>query len=112
MDIRWRQAPFLAPVFASVTAPVTRAVGRMIVDAILSARAAEIECPRCHDVVALWSPQTGLLHFPARDGIGPPLSDNRTASVDIRCIRCDKTRATISGRAVGHNLHNGRPPLS
>jgi len=103
--------PLLAPVFASVAAPIARALGRELADMILSARAAEIECPRCRDVIALWSPQTGLLHFPARDGIGPPLSDDRTANVDICCIRCDKTRATISGRAVGRNLVSGRPPL-
>lgn len=101
----------MAPVFASVAAPITRAAGRMVAAALLSARAAEIECPRCRDVIALWSPQTGLLHFPARDGIGPPLSDDRTANVDICCIRCDKVRATISGRAVGRNVVNGRPPL-
>ncbi len=101
----------MAPVFASVAAPITRAAARALADALLSARAAEIECPRCHDVIALWSPQTGLLHFPARDGIGPPLSDDRTVNVDIYCIRCNKTRATINSRAVGRNLVNGRPPL-
>jgi hypothetical protein len=103
---------FLAPLITSITAPVTRALSRELARTALSARAAEIECRRCHDVIALWAPQTGLLHFPARNGIGPPLADDRAASVDIYCARCDKTWATISARRVGRNLHNGRPPLA
>lgn len=111
MDVPQRQVPFLAPVFAAVMAPVARAIGRELARKVLSARVAEIECPRCHDVIALWARRTGLLHAPARNGIGPPLANDRRANVDILCARCDKTWATISGRAVGRNLHNGRPPL-
>lgn len=104
--------PFLAPILAIVTAPIIRAIGRTLASTILAARAAEIECPRCRDVIALWSPGTRLLHAAARDGIGPPLADDQAANVAICCARCDKTWATISSRAVGRNLHNGRPPLA
>jgi hypothetical protein len=111
VDVPQRRVPFLAPLFTTVTAPIARALGRELAGTILSARAAEIECPRCRDVIALWSPTTRLLHFPARNGIGPPLADDQTANVDICCARCGKTWAAISSRAVGRNLHNGRPPL-
>ena len=112
MDAQWRRVPLLAPVFTTVTAPILRAVGRELARTILSARAAEIECPRCRDVIALWSPTTRLLHFPAGNGIGLPLADDRTANVNICCARCDKTWLTISARRAGRNLHNGRPLLS
>jgi hypothetical protein len=111
VDVQWRAVPFLAPVFSSITAPVTRVIGRALARTVLSTRAAEIGCPRCHDVIALWSPTTRLLHAPARNGIGPPLADDQAVNVDICCARCDKTWATISSRAVGRNLHNSRPPL-
>lgn len=111
MDAQWRRVPVLAPVFTTVTAPVVRALGRALAGTILAGRAAEIECRRCRDVIALWSPATRLLHFPARNGIGLPLADDQAANVDIFCARCDKTWATISSRAVSQNLHNGRPPL-
>ena len=55
MDVPQRQVPFLAPVFAAVMAPVARAIGRELARKVLSARVAEIECPRCHDVIALWA---------------------------------------------------------
>ena len=112
MDAQWRRVPVLAPVFTAVTAPIVRALGRELAGTILAARAAEIGCPRCRDVIALWAPQTRLLHVPAGNGIGLPLADDLAESVDICCARCDKTWATISARRVGRNLHNGRPPLA
>jgi hypothetical protein len=110
VDSAQRRVPFLAPVFASLTARVAR---QMMRAAMPRATLEEVRCGRehCGQVVALWWPLSGLLYAPARDGIGPPLSADRRADVAVRCDRCGRVRRT-SGRAVGRNLHNGRPPLA
>lgn len=112
MDVHWRLVPFLAPVFAAVTAPAIQAIGAIMARAALGAPVAEIECPHCHRVIAVWAGMTRLLYAAQGDRLlGPPLSTDWQANVDIRCPRCGKGWHA-SGRAVGRNLHNGRPPLA
>ena len=106
------RVPFLAPAIANIMAPVTETVVRGAL-ALPAAETRDVPCRRCGDVIALWARLTRCLYPVTRDGgLGAvPLSKNHCEDVPVHCDRCRKTYRT-SGRAVGRNLHNGRPPLA
>lgn len=113
MDDEHLRVPFLAPVFAAMTAPAAE-IGRALARAMMPAtEVVTIRCPRarCGRVIGVWWKGTELLYPPPRDDrLGSALSASRTANVGLRCGRCRRTWH-ISGRAIGRNLANGRPPL-
>jgi hypothetical protein len=101
--------PFLAPVFAGMAAPVVDAV-REAAKAALSVDVHDVPCPECSAVVAVWVNRR--LYAPGPD-LGRPLggvADDVADDVALRCPGCGRTWYT-SGRAVGRNLHNGRPAI-
>jgi hypothetical protein len=104
---------FLAPLLANIAAPVTESITAAVrsVMVLPAAEVSQIPCPGCGNVIALWARLTRCLYEPRRDGLGRPLSTNHREDVAVTCDRCGKTRRT-SGRAVGRNLYNGRPPLA
>jgi hypothetical protein len=94
--------PFLAPVFAGMAAPVVDAVR----EAAKAALSVDVPCPECSAVVAVWVNRR--LYAPGPD-LGRPLG-GVADDVALRCPGCGRTWYT-SGRAVGRNLHNGRPAI-
>jgi hypothetical protein len=100
-----------ADLLALAAAPVAEAVRRVIVAQFRGVVPTPVPCPRCGQPCALWSPRTRCLYATGPGGgIGAALGGSR-ANVAVRCDRCRVTWHT-SGRAVGRNLHNGRPPLA
>jgi len=102
---------FLAPLTANLMAPVTEAIRRTATSTALHARLADVTCPRCGSLCAIWAELTRCLYQPARDGRnGAPLSTDCREDVGVRCDGCGRTYRT-SGRAVGYRLRKGLPPL-
>jgi hypothetical protein len=106
-----KPAHFLAPILTNAMASATEPARRAILD-VVRAQLAEVPCPRCGTVLAVWAASTGCLYRVAEDGkLGLPLSTDRRERVPVACDRCDRAWHT-SGRGVGRALHNGRPPLT
>jgi hypothetical protein len=109
MEEPYRQ-PY-ADLIAAVTAPAAEAGRRVMIAHARRVVPSPVPCPRCGQPCALWSPWTRRLHATGPGGgFGPALGGSR-ANVAVRCDRCQVTWHT-SGRAVGRNLHNGRPLLA
>lgn len=103
----------LAPLIANAMAPVTESITAAARSAMAlpAAEVCGVPCPGCGDVIALWARLTRCLYEPRRDGLGRPLSTDHCKDVAVTCDRCGWHSST-SGRAVGRNLHNGRPLLT
>ena len=103
---------FMAPLIASVMAPVAEAARQAARAAMPFAELAEVHCPSCDRVIALWVGLTGYLYRTGRDvTLGTPLSADRRERVKVRCDACLKSWHT-SGQSVRRNRHNGRPLMA
>jgi hypothetical protein len=95
--------PWVTPVLTTIT----EVMGRTFV-AGWPHRLTPVHCPAgCGATCAVWSSLNRCLYPP---GGSLPLASRREQVV-IRCPQCGARRST-SGRTVGRNLHNGRPPLA
>ncbi len=101
-----RRVPFTAPVFASIAAPLLDAL-REQAKAAVGVDLHDVHCPKCPAVVAVW---VNRRLYPPGTDLGHPLG-RVGDDVELRCPGCGRTWHT-SGRAVGRNLHNGRPALT
>jgi hypothetical protein len=91
-------SPFTAPLAEVVRRAAATMMPRLVRD---------LPCDRCGTTVARWFALSRCLCPP---GSTSPLATDRREQVTVRCPQCG-ARWDISSRAVGRNLHNGRPPF-